>query len=198
MIKILDLREASDEFGSARHAEISISDGMDTYLWRVGDIPVTGDPQAHLDARFNELWQAARARGEWIPTPTLNEIKTEAARQVDEEAEIARQQYATPGDLMAAIYRQKQFEVRRYQDLVDAGASPEPADYPLMSARATRLGTALQTVADEWNAKAAAWTQAAAAIEDIREQAKEDIEAAPDADAVQVVLDGLSWPAPGA
>lgn len=76
-ITILDIREYDGLDGSTkRHAEISITDGADTYLWNVGGLPLTGDLQQILDARETELWAAASAAA--IPVPTETTYKQEA------------------------------------------------------------------------------------------------------------------------
>jgi hypothetical protein len=113
-------------------------------------------------------------------------------RVVDTSAEICRQQWATPGDLMSAIYRQKQLEVKQYYaDLIKV-----PENYPLMNRRAIRLNVSLATVAADWAARAMAFIAITADIEDIREQAKEDIAEAVAIAEIETILAELDWPEP--
>ena len=113
-------------------------------------------------------------------------------------AEQARQQYITAGDGKAAIYALKRDEAKRWQAAVDAAQSPDAADYPWIDARATRLSVTAQDVADEWNAKAAAWEAAGRAIEDAYEAGAEAIDALSDAGTaaadVAGIIAGVSWP----
>lgn len=113
-------------------------------------------------------------------------------------AEAARQQYITPGDGKAAVYRQKREEAAAWQAIVDAAGTPVPADYPFLKARAERLNAGApdyQAVADEWNAKAAAWLVAGPAIEDVYEAAVEAVDTAADLAAVCAAT-RVSWPGP--
>jgi hypothetical protein len=132
-----------------------------------------------------------------LPEGTSDAVKVETARAmairvVNLGAERARQQYATPGDLMSAIYRQKQSEVTRYQaDLIKVADN-----YPLMKRRAERLGVPLATVAAEWSARAAAWLEIAGIIEDIRDDANEGLEVAETVAEMETILAEMVWPEP--
>lgn len=141
------------------------------------DIEAFGDSQAYGD-------------------DSLAMSKQEAISIVDTQAEQARQQFVSPGDLMSAVYRQKQLEAEGFNRVVADGGTPVPGDYPLMASRAERLGVDLADVAAEWTTKAAAWVQVAAAIEVVREQAKDDIRVVTDKAAIKVILEGLVWPMP--
>ncbi len=123
----------------------------------------------------------------------LSEAQEAAYVEIDTQAEEQRQKVATPGDLMSAIYRQKQAEARDYNLVVDGGGTPNAGDYPLMVSRAARLGVALADVAAEWTAKTAAWVQVAASIEATREQVKEDVRAATALEKISAILDQLTW-----
>jgi hypothetical protein len=132
-----------------------------------------------------------------IPDHITDEDRLEILRAfaivvIDTSAEICRQQWATPGDLMSAIYRQKQLEVKQYYaDLIKV-----PEDYPLMNRRAIRLNVSLATVAADWAARAMAFIAITADIEDMREQAKEDIAEAVAIDEIETILAELDWPEP--
>jgi len=124
------------------------------------------------------------------------EAATAAALRIDTAAETARLAWVTGGGAMAMVYREKKIEAQAYQAVVDAQGTPEPSDYPLMQGRATRLSVTMQSVADEWNAKAAAWITAAEAVEAVREAAKEAVAPASTVAEVEAAETGLEWPAP--
>jgi len=126
--------------------------------------------------------------------------KLEAAVIIDGQAETTRTKFITPGSGQALVYEQKRAEAAAWS----AATSPDPADYPLLKARAERLNPTIpdySAVAAEWNVKAAAWLVIAAEIEGIREGAKEAIEATTEGitgSAERVaILAGLAWPEPG-
>lgn len=126
--------------------------------------------------------------------PTLTEAKAGAKRIVDSRAEAARLQFITAGAGQALVYERKRAEAEAW----DAAGSPDPADYPLLKARAERLNAGTpdyQAVADEWNAQSAAWQVAAAAIEGLREGAKDAIDVAGDIAGVHTAMD-ITWPTP--
>ena len=50
--------------GQYRHCVIIIDDTVDSYVLNVGELPLTGDLQTILDARFDELWAVAVAKNE--------------------------------------------------------------------------------------------------------------------------------------
>lgn len=135
------------------------------------------------------------------PEPPLPEVKAEASTRVDDEAEAARSQWITKGDGQSLVYEAKRTEAEAW---AIAGSPRSLEDYPFMRARAARLSgvsttdateAQMQSVADAWSTKIARWKEAGSAIEGVREQAKEDIAAATDTAAVQLVLDDLNWPA---
>lgn len=126
----------------------------------------------------------------------LADAQAAAIATIDAAAEKARCDHITSGDGQAMVYREKRLEAEAYQAEVDAGGTPIDANYPLMAARAARLTVTLQAVADEWNAKAAAWIARAAQIEDVREAAKEAVAAATTVDAVQAVIAALDYTPP--
>ncbi len=127
----------------------------------------------------------------------LAALKQAAGREIDSAAEAARLAFITDGAGQALVYEAKRSEAVKRQAIVDGGGTPVDAEYPLMQARATRRKSAMQAVADEWNAKAAAWTTAAAAIEDVREGAKEAVAVAASESEIETILAGLVWPTPG-
>lgn len=135
------------------------------------------------------------------PGPPLEDVRATAIERVDAQAEGERSRWITMESGQALICEAKRREAEAWAIAI----SPRTlAGYPFMRGRAARLNgvpeadateAQMQAVADEWLAKSAAWRDAGIAIEAVREQAKEDIAAAPDAAAVHAVLEGLAWPA---
>ncbi len=117
----------------------------------------------------------------------LTNARIAAKVTVDRLAETARLKYVTPGGAQAMVYRQK------YAEALDQLADASKIG-PLLASEAARSNTAAAAVAATWKALADSWLTAAAAIEDVRFNAKEAIEAAADAEAIQAVVDGLTWP----
>ena len=167
---------------------------METYA---GWIAV--DPASPYDPVLHNATGGGAISGGGLALPahadrSLETIKAEALAKVDDEAETARLQFITGGAGMALVYERKRDEAEAYL----AAVTPDPADYPLLKARAERLDPVTpdyDAVAAEWSARAAAWVTAAAAIEGLREAAKENIAAAAAAAAVLAEID-ITWPAP--
>lgn len=76
-----------------RAVEITVSDGINTYLWRVGGLPLEGNLQAILDAREAELWTVAQAGGRTVDLYelTLKRVLKAFALVVLDEINILRQ-----------------------------------------------------------------------------------------------------------
>lgn len=111
MIEILKVKIIVNDDGlpSVRHADIIISDGNDSYLWGVGGLPLEGDLQAILDARFDELWAAASVRRRPVDLYeiTAKRVLKAFALVVLDEINILRQQHGlaqrTAGQIEDAI-----------------------------------------------------------------------------------------------
>lgn len=161
-----------------------------------GAIEVAAPPE-----RGDYIWTEA---GGWAPDATLlASIKIDAAAQVDAEAGRARRQWITAAEGQELVYEAKRHETVAWES--DTGAPRYLDRYPFMVARAARLNRVrrdqvtipmVQAVATEWRGRIDAWLQAGLDIEDIREHAKEGIDAAADVAAIRAVLSELNWPAP--
>lgn len=167
-------------------------------VWRFGHVS---------DTAGNEItaW-----RHPTLPEPTASEIATllseyevfsrkhEAKLEIDLIAEDVRQRFITSGAGMMLVYEQKRAEAERHAAEVAANKTPDPADFPFMNKRATRKGVSLAVIESEWLTKSAGWVVVAAQIEDLREGAKDDIDAvADDANAqenIDAIVSGISWP----
>ena len=130
----------------------------------------------------------------------IGAIKKSAQAHVDLLAENARLQFITPGAGQSLVYELKRLEATSYLDAVSSGATPVDSDYPLMNARASRLSMAMADVATEWSNKSAAWLAVATSIEDLREGAKELIDAVADSptakDEIDSIVGSINWPVP--
>jgi len=115
-------------------------------------------------------------------------------------AEDARLRWVTPGSAKALEYDAKRREAEAIIAEIAAGNTLAAAAYPFANRRATRLGTTLDAVAQEWSTKAGVWTTAGAEIADLTEAAANAIGALTDsatfeADA-KAVIDAIAWPTP--
>lgn len=130
--------------------------------------------------------------------PDLATAKSAAKGWLIQQSELARQRFMSPGDVKSAVYRQKQAEAHGWQMVLDASGTPDPADYPFLKSRAERLNSEdpdYQAVADEWNARAAAWVPAGVEIEDLYEAAVETVDSAESIAAVEAAC-RITWPMP--
>lgn len=127
-----------------------------------------------------------------MPAPPFAEVKAAALQKIDTDAEAARMLFITPGEGQAWTYQRKEREAETFM----ADANPNPADYPVLAACIPGDGADLAAVAQTVLTARDAWLQVGATIEGIRRAAKTQVEAAGDAPAIQIILDGLSWPQP--
>lgn len=126
----------------------------------------------------------------------LAQVIASGLRAVDAAAETARGQFITPGDGQAMSYREKAAEATDCLATYD-GANPPPAGaYPLLESEVGITGVDVLAVAAAVDAKRLQWKGIEAQINGTRVTAKNDIEAAADAAAVNAILAGLVWPQP--
>jgi len=111
---------------------------------------------------------------------TIDEIREQARRHVDAQAESARQRFVTRGDAQQAVYMLKRDEALRFA----ADPAPEPSAYPMLSAEVGITAPTLAEVADVVATMAAQWIAVAAQIETLRLGAKAAITAAATPEAV--------------
>lgn len=113
--------------------------------------------------------------------PGLDMVKTAARVEVDEMAEAVRLRYITNGAGQSAVYQMKAEELSAY--LLDP--APDPVNYPVVAAEATRVGETLEQRMLLIQAMRDFWLGKAAAIEAERIGGKKDIDDALDAAAVE-------------
>lgn len=169
----------------------------ETAVWQAGAWALVPDYRGHTywlpdgsRGRVIKLGEAPPAGA--LEDCPLHRVAADALALIDRQAETARLQFITPGEGQAWTYMRKEREAEAYQ----ADPNPDPANYQLLSACIPGDGADLAAVVVSVLAARDAWLVAGAAIEGIRRAAKTQIEAAPDAAAIQSILDGLTWPQP--
>ena len=137
-----------------------------------------------------EWWQSWSVRPE--TGAELAAAKASATAEIDRQAEATRLLYVTPGSAQALVY-----EAKRHEALaLAADPSPDPADYPLLTAEIGITAATLAEVGDAVLAMAAQWKAVSAQIERVRLTAKAAVAGANSIAAVRAASTGLAWPAP--
>jgi len=108
------------------------------------------------------------------PVQSLAAAVSAACAEIDAEAERVRLTHITGGAGQALAYQAKSAEARA----ILADDQPDPAAYPMVSARAEVAGITLQAAAQQIAARAAEWQQLGAAIEHGREAGKHTVRTA--------------------
>lgn len=121
--------------------------------------------------------------------PKLEQIKAHLKAQVDAAAERERARYITPGAGQAMTYQAKADEARR----LAGDPSPDPADYPLLSAEVGIAAPDLASVGAVVLAAHQAWQMIGAGIEAARLGAKQAIELAEDEVGARAAAE-VVWP----
>ncbi len=111
---------------------------------------------------------------------------------VDRQAEAARGRYVTLGPGKAMAYERKAQAAESWI----AAASPDPADYPILTAEAAARGLSVDAFAALVIAARDAWATASGQIEALAITAKAAIAAAADEAAVRAAVAGIAWPHP--
>lgn len=155
----------------------------------------------HPLPRFDEIWVES---GEVVPIDQADPATVEAAltpeaitaavARVNGEAAGILGSVASPHAPQVAIYEAKQAEAIACQAVIDAGGTPDGADYPLLEAGKSVDGRTLAEEAAAVLGEAAQWKQAGAAVDAVRRAANKAIGQATTRAEVQAVLDALTWP----
>lgn len=147
-------------------------------------------PSDHPLVAALQAWQIDGGVIRAYAPPGLEQIKTHLKAQVDAAAERERARYITPGAGQAMTYQAKADEARR----LAGDPSPDPADYPLLSAEVGITAPDLASVGDVVLAAYQAWQGIGAAIEGARLGTKQAIDLAEDEAAARVAAE-VVWPA---
>ncbi len=121
----------------------------------------------------------------------LEEAKAKALALVTGKISAARAVLMTDLIGQDMIYMAKEQEAKEWQAL----AHPDLADFPLLSAEVGITASTADELAALWLTMANQWRQTAASLEAIRLKAKTDINDAASPEAVQSVIDAITWPA---
>jgi hypothetical protein len=113
-------------------------------------------------------------------TKDLTAPRAAAVVQVNEFAEQVRLRFVTPGAAMQQVYRQKVEEATGVAADIDAGRTPDPAAYPILSAEVGLTAPTLQQVSQIVLNLRDQWALVAARIEAARYEAQDAIAAATD------------------
>jgi len=157
---------------------------------------VTSRPAAE-PGQVVEEGTPALANGEWHQTWTaraetpaeLAAAKADAIIAIDADAEAQRLRYVTPGAAQQLVY-----EAKRHEAVALASdESPDPSNYPLLSAEIGITASTLTDVGAAVLLTAAQWRNVAAAIEHLRLGAKQAVAAATTIAAVHAAA-AVTWP----
>lgn len=189
--------------------------------WLNGDLGFNGSPGfTHGDEKIYEINIVTTGTGDQVSesepvydagsdtftvTRTLtdpaltDELKADFKRQVNDQAETARLQYITPGDGQAMSYREKLDEARAclaaYATERDfTAANPPAGTYPLLESEVGIKGANPWNAAELVNTTFLAWKTAEAAINNLRLQAADDLDAAETVGAARTIVEAINWP----
>lgn len=104
---------------------------------------------------------------------TIEQIRSEAKKLIDNEAERSRLTNITPGDGQASVYLEKSNEAADY---IVAGYPADLTTYPFIQAEVNATGKTNEQAADDIVAAKSAWISTAASIEQERLGGKKAVE----------------------
>ena len=133
---------------------------------------------AALEAAWDE-WLAANA----TPLATLQQI---AKYNIDQQAEVTRLKYVTPGSAQAMVYQEKGDEAADY---VATGYPADLSSYPFIQAEVNATGKTATAAADDILAQKSAWIALGAATEEVRLSGKAAVDAATDEAGIDAARD---------
>ncbi len=146
-------------------------------------------PAGQMESLVGDQWTIVPL---WTAPADLDAVKADLRLQVDTRAKSIRLQFITPGAGQALVYQRKAQEARDYL----AAQSPQPEDYPVLSASVGIEGDTLSDIAQMVVAKENLWAGIAAVIEAKRLAGKAAIDAAEDAVAACAAFDAIDWTLP--
>lgn len=126
------------------------------------------------------------------PQQSLDQIKGQMKELIDSAAELERLKYITPGAGQAMTYQAKASEARSFL----ASTSPDPSDFPMLSAEVGITADDIASVAQVVTAAYARWQIIGAAIEGARLGGKAAIDAATSEADAHVAFGAVQWPRP--
>lgn len=102
---------------------------------------------------------------------SLKEARVNAGVEIHTSVLKKRLAYVSNFPGQDAVYSAKEAEALRYM----AEASPDPSDYPFLSAEVGKTAATMADLATLWVSMGTAWRQAASVIESARMTAKADL-----------------------
>ena len=126
---------------------------------------------------------------------TTAEKREVAIAMIDGAAGAARGRYITVTPGQEGVYRTKADEATAAQSVVDAGGTPDPAEFPHLAAEVGITGDSVAEVAAVILAIRNAWMAASASIESKRLGGKAAVESAEDETAIRAAVK-IAWPRP--
>ena len=159
-------------------------------LAQIGVYPITAEPvpagYRAVSSRlvFEDGAIIRRYTTEAMPPVDLQALKQQLKADIDAAAEVERHKYITPGSGQAMTYQAKATEAQRYADTGGAGV------YPFLSREIGITGDTLADVASTVLAMHQQWLVMGAEIEQVRLEAKAQIDTAEDEAAARTVQAG--------
>lgn len=136
--------------------------------------------------------------GAWDAAHALAALKATLKARLDADAETERLKYITAGAGQAMEYQQAAAEADLLLTAVaaDPEHEPDPLQYPMLFASVGIDGDTLVDVATTVATMHGQWRVIGSAIRAARLAGKEEIDAAPTAEAAQAAFDAVEWPVP--
>ncbi|MBI4804472.1 MAG: hypothetical protein HY795_04470 [Desulfovibrio sp.] len=122
--------------------------------------------------------------------PNMDAIRSSAEATIDAQADALLAPYMTLTPGRAMTYMAKEAQATAFL----AATNPNPADYPLIAGEVGITADTPKAVAETILSMSRAWHAMGALIETVRLTAKKRVREAQTPDAVQVILDGITWP----
>ena len=134
---------------------------------------------------------------EVIPPIDLDQLKDDASRLIDNQAEQTRLKFVTPGAAQAGVYNLKYQEAKNFLTTYNAitAASANPSEWLFLSADAAAYAGTLYQAAQIIHETGTAWIAFAASIEQLRLTAKRAVSLAVTKDQIDTAL-AIDWPSP--
>lgn len=171
-------------FSSARVAVVDEDD--ESYLDFVASNHATGWPRDEEGVQSDAaLQEVLTPHGIYL---LLDDLKSQLKAQIDAQAEVERGRYITPGAGQAMTYQQKATEAFA----LEGDASPDPANYRLLSAEVGITAPTLAEVGEAVRLAHNSWLMIGAAIEGVRLGAKKAVEDASTAEAARAAAQ-VDW-----
>ncbi len=207
LVSLAGLRQILPDIVIPEGPDAEMRETLTGMLAEHGYAPVTVAERPATDWDEETLPAAPRAAGgkwrmAWTRRPLpaadrsalLATLKEEACVRVDETAGQIRSRFGSRGYGQEMTYLAKEAEAREYLRACAADQTPQPADYPLIAGEVGVTAATLKAVAEAIIAKATAWRQLGARVENARLAAKQRIRAAASPAGIEAAEAATVWP----